>query len=321
MDRVNIALLAGGWSGEREISLKSGEAVYHALSKEKYDVTMYDPLHNLTALVERKEEIDLAFILLHGKYGEDGCIQGLLDIFGIPFVGSGVLSSAMALNKSVSKEMFRSTGLTVAEDIMLRRGESFSATPIIERLGLTTVVKPVAEGSSLGTSVCRTREELVEGIEKAFRFNQDVMVEKYIDGLEVTCCVLGNRTLETLPLIEIMPGTSYRFFDYNAKYTADATREICPARLSRSLTERAWDCAKMAHKALKCSVWSRTDMIIQDETIYLLETNTLPGMTENSLFPLAAKAAGLSFPELLDRLIFLSLELAGEYRNSPDKPC
>ena len=321
MNRISIALLAGGWSGEREISLKSGEAVYRALGKGKYNVAMYDPLDNIKALVEAKEEIDLAFILLHGKYGEDGCIQGLLDIFGIPFVGSGVLSSAMALNKSVSKEIFRSTGLRVAEDILLSRGDDFSVKGIIERLGRATVVKPVAEGSSLGMSVCREKEELVEGIEKAFEYDQEVMVEEYIDGREVTCCVLGNRTLQTLPLIEIVPGASYRFFDYKAKYTADATREICPAPLSRFLTERAQSCAKKAHKALKCRVWSRTDMIIRDETIYMLETNTIPGMTENSLFPLAARAAGLSFSELLDQLISLSLELADERRNSPDKPC
>lgn len=321
VNRISIALLAGGWSGEREISLKSGEAVYRALGKGKYNVAMYDPLDNIKALVEAKEEIDLAFILLHGKYGEDGCIQGLLDIFGIPFVGSGVLSSAMALNKSVSKEIFRSTGLRVAEDILLSRGDDFSVKGIIERLGRATVVKPVAEGSSLGMSVCREKEELVEGIEKAFEYDQEVMVEEYIDGREVTCCVLGNRTLQTLPLIEIVPGASYRFFDYKAKYTADATREICPAPFSRFLTERAQSCAKKAHKALKCRVWSRTDMIIRDETIYMLETNTIPGMTENSLFPLAARAAGLSFSELLDQLISLSLELADERRNSPDKPC
>jgi D-alanine-D-alanine ligase len=309
MSKKAIALLAGGWSGEREISLKSGEAVYSALDKGKYDVIMYDPRRDIKALMEAKEEIDLVFILLHGKYGEDGRIQGLLDILGIPFVGSGVLSSAMALNKKVAKEIYSILGLKVAEDVILRKGDGFSTKKIVERLNSETVVKPVSEGSSLGMSLCRNEEELVVGIEKAFHFDQEVIVEEYIDGREISCCVLGNRELQTLPLIEIVPKTQYRFFDYEAKYTPGATREVCPAPLPQPLSEKAEAYAKMAHQALKCDVWSRTDMIVRDETIYLLETNTIPGMTENSLFPLAARTAGLTLTELLDKLIALSLEL------------
>jgi len=308
MSRIRIALLAGGWSGEREISLESGEAAYRAFDKGKYDIVMYDPRDDLQVLIDAKEEIDLAFILLHGKFGEDGCIQGLLDILGIPFVGSGVLSSAMAVNKKVAKEVYRSTGLEVAKDIVLRAGHEFSVERVVEMLGSMTVVKPVDEGSSLGMSVCHTKEELLAGIEKAFKRGQEIMIEEYIDGREVTCCVLGNRELQALPLIEIVPEAQYRFFDYEAKYTPGATQEICPAPLSSSLTESARSCAIKAHQALQCSVWSRTDMIIRDESIYLLETNTIPGMTEESLFPLAARTAGLSFSELLDRLIALSLK-------------
>lgn len=309
MSKKAIALLAGGWSGEREVSLKSGEAVYRALDKGKYDVIMYDPRRDIKALVGAKEEIDLAFILLHGKYGEDGCIQGLLGVLGIPFVGSGVLSSAMALNKRVAKEIYSVSGLKVAEDVILRQGEDFSTKKIVERLDSAMVVKPVSEGSSLGMSLCRTEEELVVGIEKAFQFDQEVIVEEYIDGREITCCVLGNRELQTLPLIEIVPNTQYRFFDYEAKYTPGATREVCPAPLPQALSERIQLYAKMAHQALKCDVWSRTDMIVRDDAVYLLETNTIPGMTENSLFPLAARTAGLTLTELLDKLIALSLEL------------
>lgn len=308
-DRISLALLAGGWSGEREVSLRSGEAVYRALNKERYDVIRYDPKHDLKALIEDRGGIDLAFVLLHGKLGEDGRIQGLLDILGIPFVGSGVLSSAMALNKRVAKELYRAKGLRVAKDIILRRGEKFSIMGVMESLGLPAVVKPVAEGSSIGVSVCQDEDELEAGIEKAFRHDREVMVEEYIDGQEVTCCVLGNRTLETFPLVEVAPRASYRFFDYEAKYTAGATREICPAPLSKPLTEEAQSYGREAHLALGCSVWSRTDMIVRGEEIYLLETNTIPGMTENSLFPLAARTAGLSLSGLLDRLISLSLEL------------
>ncbi len=308
MSRIRIALLVGGWSGEREVSLKSGEAIYNALDKSKYDVFTYDPRDELHALMEAKEEIDLAFNLLHGKYGEDGCMQGLLDILGIPFLGSGVLSSAIAMNKKVAKDIYRNTGLRVAKEIVLRRGEEFSINEIIEILGSTSIVKPVGQGSSLGMSLCRNNEELVTGIEKAFEYDEEIIIEEYVDGREVTCCVIGNQKLETLPLIEIIPETSSRFFDYKAKYTPGACREICPADLSQSIDESVRVCARKAHQALMCSVWSRTDMIIRDEKVYVLETNTIPGMTEQSLVPLAAKTAGFSLSELVDKMIMFSLE-------------
>jgi D-alanine-D-alanine ligase len=308
MRRIRIALLVGGWSGEREVSLKSGKAIYNALDKKKYDVFIYDPRDELHALMEAKKEIDLAFNLLHGKYGEDGCMQGLLDILGIPFLGSGVLSSAIAMNKKVAKGIYRNTGLRVAKEIVLKRGEDFSINEIIEILGSTSVVKPVGQGSSLGMSLCRNNKELVTGIEKAFEYDEEVIIEEYIDGREVTCCVIGNQELETLPLIEIIPETSSRFFDYKAKYTPGACREICPADLSQSIDESVRVCAKKAHQALMCSVWSRTDMIIRDERVYVLETNTIPGMTEQSLVPLAGKTAGFSLSELVEKMIMFSLE-------------
>ena len=307
MRRIRIALLAGGWSTERNVSLKSGAAVYRTLDKEKYDVVMYDPLTDLRDLMEARGKVDLAFILLHGKFGEDGCIQGLLDMLRIPYVGSGVLSSAMAMNKKVAKEIYKHAGLTVGKDIVLKHGDDFSVNEIIAMLGTVTVVKPIADGSSLGISLCENKKELLSGIEKAFRHGDEVMVEKYINGREVTCCVLGTGSLQALPLVEILPGDPYRFFDHEAKYKDGATREICPASLSQPLTEKIQEYAKSAHRALKCSVWSRTDMIIRNENIYLLETNTIPGMTENSLFPIAAAAAGISFLELLDMLIMFSL--------------
>lgn len=311
MEKLRIALLAGGWSGEREISLKSGEAVYKALDKSKYVVGRYDPRDDLATLIQERKSVDLAFILLHGKFGEDGCMQGFLELLGIPFIGSGVLASAMALDKKVAKERFRGAGLDVAEDVMLVRGEPFSVEAIVETLGPSTVVKPVAEGSSLGIAICHTRQSLLQGIEEAFQYDREVMVERYVKGREITCCVLGNRTTEALPLIEILPNPEYAFFDYKAKYTPGATKEVCPAPLSETETLKAQACARKAHEALKCRVWSRTDMMLDNEKIYVLETNTIPGMTETSLVPLAAKAAGLSLTKLLDRLIDLSLEETG----------
>jgi D-alanine-D-alanine ligase len=309
MNRLRIALLAGGWSRERKVSLRSGQAVYEALDKAKYHVLLYDPCTDLQALFEARKQITLALILLHGRFGEDGCIQGLLNILGIPFVGSDVLSSAMALNKRVAKERYRSAGLNVAKDVVVTRAEGCSLQEIRETLGPVTVVKPVAEGSSLGMSLCHTQEELSAGIENAFQYDEEVLVEEFISGREVSTCVLGNRQLWTLPIVEIVPRAPYGFFDYEAKYTAGGTEEICPALISPLIAETVRFCAEAAHKALKCRVWSRTDMIIRDETVYLLETNTIPGMTENSLFPLAARAAGLSLSELLDTLISLSLEV------------
>lgn len=310
MAKQNIALLAGGRSGEREVSLKSGEAVYQALDPAKYNVTRYDPRDDLARLIKEKDDIDLGFVLLHGKFGEDGCMQGFLDLLDIPFVGSGVLSSALCMNKGIAKGIYRKTGLTVAEDMVITRGTPIHAAEIIKKLGKFLVVKPVAEGSSLGMSICHTKEALQKGIDLAFQHDREVMVEQYIEGTEVTGCVLGTTTLTPLPLVEIRPGAGYTFFDYEAKYTPGATEEICPAPLSEDQTERAQTCAKVAHKALMCDVWSRTDMILKDDKAFVLETNTIPGMTETSLVPRAAKAAGMTLSDFVDRLIHLSLEKA-----------
>lgn len=307
MEKKKIVVLAGGWSGEREVSLGSGKTVYDALDKERYEVELFDPKEHLGELLEEKATIDLVFILLHGKMGEDGRIQGFLDLLGIPYVGSGVLSSSMALNKKITKYLYQSAGLKVPRYYIRRRGEEVEGRAYLESFGGKVVVKPIAEGSSLGISICGSEESLVEGVKEAFSYDDEIVLEEYIDGREVTCCVTGNRELETLPLIEIIPTAAYDFFDYEAKYTSGATNEICPADLDEPIADKLRDCAKMAHHALQCRAWSRTDMIVSGEDVFALETNTIPGMTENSLFPRAARVAGLSMSALLDRLIELSL--------------
>lgn len=312
MRKLRIGLIAGGLSGEREVSLKSCDTVYRALDKEKYEISRYDPRDDLIKLIRDREKIDLAFVLLHGKFGEDGCIQGFLHLLGLAYVGSGVLASAMALHKKTAKELYRSAGLNVAEDVMLRRGEPFSAGEIMTSLGGKLVVKPVAEGSSLGMSICSSREELEKGIEAAFRFDSEIMIERFIQGREITSCVLGTNVLETLPPVEIIPNPEYPFFDYQSKYTPGGAKEICPAPITEDEKGRLELCAKAAHRVLRCSVWSRTDMILHDSEVYVLETNTIPGMTETSLVPLAARAAGMSLRELLDRLIEMSLSESSE---------
>jgi len=307
--KLRIALLAGGTSGEREVSLNGAAQVEKALSPEKYIVRRFDTATELPAVVAAKDEIDFAFILLHGLQGEDGTMQGMLDLLGIPYQGSGVLGSAIAMDKHLAKELYRLEGLPVAEWEIVTPETAKDAASIAARLGLPLVVKPVREGSSLGMTIAHTEEELLSGVDKALAHGRQVMVEKYIRGRELTAGVLGNERLEALPLIEIVPGEGYAFFDYNAKYQPGASSEICPAPVSAEVTSKAQDYALRAHRALRLRGYSRTDMRLDEhDNIYLLETNTIPGMTATSLLPQAAAKHGLDFPNFLARLIELGLE-------------
>jgi D-alanine-D-alanine ligase len=314
MRRLNVALLSGGISSERDVSIKGGNEVLRALDKEHYDVTCYDPATDMGALVADASRIDVALIILHGPYGEDGTVQGLLDLLGIPYQGSGVLGSALAMDKWTSKRLYKEAGLSVPPFEILFRGEAQEGRSFADRLGYPLVVKPRYGGSSIGTSVVRDPKQLEEALHRAFEHGPYVILEAYLEGTEITGGVLGNDDLQTLPIVEILPSSTYTFFDYEAKYKAGATQEICPARISGTFSERAQSYAATAHRALCCRGYSRTDMIIHDDTIYLLETNTIPGMTPVSLLPLAAKAAGFSFSQLLDRLIELALEGRGSHR-------
>jgi len=307
-NKIRIAVLSGGWSKERSVSIKSGKAVLGALDKHKYETAAFDPKEDLIALWERKTEFDLIFSVLHGKYGEDGRMQGLLEVFGIPYVGSGVLASAMAMNKRVTKEVYKSVGLGVPKDMVINREERISIDAIRDKLGMPVVIKPVSEGSSIGISIVDSDREVEAGIEKALEFDCETLVEEYISGREITCAVLGRGHLETLPLIEIVPKDTHRFFDFDAKYIAGESNEICPAQINSSLEKGFCEMAKKAHEALQCRDWSRTDMIVNaQEEIFVLETNTIPGMTETSLVPLAAKGKGWDLTELLDRMIRVCL--------------
>ena len=303
-----MALLSGGISSEREVSLNSGNQVFAALDKKKYDVRRYDPKTDLQRLVADAPKIDAAMIILHGPFGEDGTVQGLLDLLDIPYQGSGVLGSAVAMNKLMSKQLYQQAGLPVPSYLALKRPDTVDAAGIAARLGLPVVIKPVQGGSSVGMSIVRSEKDLPGAIRKAFDYDTEVLVEAFIDGIEVTGGVLGNSDPEALPLIEIIPDKSHEFFDYEAKYTAGVTQEICPARIDADLAEKARTYAVMAHQALGCKGYSRTDLMLRGRDLFVLETNTIPGMTATSLFPQAAAAAGLPFGQLLDRLIELSLE-------------
>lgn len=307
-DRITVALLSGGESPEREVSLNSGNQVYEALDKSRYNVIRYDPRDDLPRIVEDAAGIDVALIILHGPYGEDGTIQGLLDLLHIPYQGSGVLGSAVAMNKIVSKRLYAQSGIPTPDHVVLGRGERVDAQAIFRRLGSPVVIKPVCCGSSVGMSIVDTAEQLAEGTDNAWAHDRTIMVEAYIEGVELTVGVIGNDTLEALPVIEIIPDKAHAFFDYEAKYTAGVTQEICPARIDGRLTEKARALGIAAHQALACRGYSRTDMILRGEEIFVLETNTIPGMTATSLLPLAARTAGLSFSRMLDRLIELAVE-------------
>ena len=308
MEKIRLALIAGGTSGERQVSLDGAAGVEKALDAAKYIVTRYDPATDLAQLAADAADIDAAFILLHGLHGEDGTVQGLLELLGIPYQGAGVLGSAMAMDKNLAKTMYRLHGLPVADWEMATVADIDRPGRILDRLRLPLVIKPVRQGSSLGMSIVRRPEELPAALGKAFQYDREVMVEEFIQGREITVGVLGNDDPEALPLVEIIPDKRFDFFDYEAKYKQGASREICPAEVSDAILDKAQQYALTAHRALQLSGYSRTDMIIAGEELVLLETNTIPGMTPTSLLPQAAAAHGLDFPALLDKLIELGIE-------------
>jgi len=310
--KLHIALVAGGTSGEREVSLSGAAGVEKALDSEKFIVSRYDPATDLSRLAADAPKLDFVFILLHGLFGEDGTMQGFLDLLGVPYQGSGVLGSAIAMDKHLAKELYKLNGLPVADWQIIGSGDEVNIDALIDRFGLPVVIKPVREGSSLGLTLAETKEQLMDGIEKAQGHDSQTMIEKYISGRELTVGVLGNEELQGLPVIEIVPGEGFSFFDYDAKYKAGASEEICPAEISDELTALVQKYGVEAHKALRLTGYSRTDiMLSEDGSLYLLETNTIPGMTPTSLMPQAAAEYGLAFPQFLEKLIELGIQSNG----------
>lgn len=309
MKKIKVALLAGGASGEREVSLAGAVGFEEAINHDKYELSRYDPKTDLGLLARDADSLDVAFILLHGTYGEDGTVQGFLDLLGIPYQGSGVLGSALAMDKNMAKILYRLNGLPVVEWEMAVAADKDNPERLLEMLQFPLVIKPIREGSSLGMSVAGDLEELKKGIRLAYEHDSQVMVEQFVKGREITVGVLGNDDLAPLPLIEIIPGDEFTFFDYKAKYKKGASQEICPAVVDASIAEKAQEFAVAAHRALQLRGYSRTDMMLTEEgRLYILETNTIPGMTPTSLLPQAADEYGLNFSELIDKLLQLALE-------------
>lgn len=310
--RLRVAVILGGASSERAVSLKSGSAVAKALDPGRFRVMLFDPMVDLPRLIRYSENLDAALVMLHGRGGEDGAIQGLLDLLGVPYQCSGVLGCALAMDKVMSKERYRQVGLLVAPDVVLHRGQEDAAELVQSRLGLPVVVKPASEGSSFGVTIVQEGDQLEPALDRAFALDRVVLAEKYLPGREITAGVLGNWELESLPLVEIIPGEDYSFFDFHAKYQPGASQEICPAELDEATTGQIQRLGRQAHQALGCLGYSRSDFILTPEGPVILETNTIPGMTETSLFPQAAAAAGYSLGALAARLVDLALERAAD---------
>ncbi|MDA3915735.1 MAG: D-alanine--D-alanine ligase [Deltaproteobacteria bacterium] len=308
MEKIRLALLSGGISSEREVSLNSGKQVLEALDKDKYDITRYDPKTDLKQLVTDADSIDAALIILHGPFGEDGTVQGLLDLLDIPYQGAGVLGSSVAMNKLTAKQLYDHAEVPTPSYLAFSMNEKINTSRVVETLDLPLVIKPACAGSSVGMTIVKDEADLEDAFKLSFQHDDTIIVEKYIKGVELTCGVLGNDNLEALPVIEIIPGEGHEFFDFNAKYVAGETNEICPARIDDNTTKKVQQLARKAHQALFLKGYSRTDFILCNSELQVLETNTIPGMTATSLYPQSAKVGGYSFTALLDKLIELAIQ-------------
>jgi D-alanine-D-alanine ligase len=291
-----VAVLLGGKSAEREVSLKSGSMVLQALRSRGVDAHAFDPAERgLDELLEQR--FDRAFIALHGRFGEDGTIQGVLEWLAIPYTGSGVLASALAMDKLRTKLLWQASGLPTPPHELL--GAASDWRQVAARLGLPLMVKPVSEGSSIGMSKVRHAEALDEAYALAVNYDRVVIAEKFIEGTELTGAILGDQAL---PLIRLE--TERDFYDYQAKYIADDTRYILPCGLAPQKEREIQALCLAAFRALGCRGWGRVDLMLDRAgNPYLLEVNTAPGMTDHSLVPMAARAAGLAYEDLCLRIL------------------
>ncbi|MEO0278390.1 MAG: D-alanine--D-alanine ligase [candidate division WOR-3 bacterium] len=292
-----IAVLLGGRSSEREVSLKSGKAVAEALRRKGYNVIEIDVGEDF---LSRLDEFDVAFNILHGKEGEDGIIQGIMSFVKKPYTGPGVLGAALGMNKLVSKKILSFHGIRTPRFKVLRKNNiSLPGEDTLSEIEFPVVVKPVDEGSTIGVSIVRNDKEYEEAVQEAFKYSDEVLVEEYIDGREITVGVLGE---EVLPPIEIIPKSG--FYDYASKYTKGLTEYRVPALLEKDIEEMAKSWALIAHRALYQKSVSRSDFRVdKNGNLYFLEINSIPGMTETSLIPKAAQAAGISFDDVVEIIL------------------
>lgn len=321
--KLKIGVLMGGPSSEHEVSLATGQNILENLDKTKYEpvvvkiskASKWFLSGKPTSQGDALTGCDVVFNALHGTFGEDGKVQGILEHAGIKYTGSGIAGSAIAMDKFHSRELFKLAGLNTPKTLKLKKGENYMARVsffVNKIVKLPVVIKPCSNGSSVGVQIVDDLSKLEKAVVAAFKLDKFVLVEEFIRGRELTCGVLenfGNESIAALPVTEIIPVKNHKFFNYEAKYKAGHSNEITPAPIDEVLTRKVQDIAIRAHQVLGCSGYSRTDMILKNGngTIYILETNTLPGLTKNSLLPKAAQTAGLTFSQLLDKIISNSL--------------
>jgi D-alanine-D-alanine ligase len=298
MQSRKIGVLLGGLSSEREVSLRTGEAVIAALRERGHEVVPIYVDRDIDVAL-RQEQPDVAFIALHGRMGEDGCVQGLLELLGIPYTGSDVMASALAMHKGKAKELFRLHNLPTPAYYTLTAADTTDLHGVHGDFGFPCVVKPIREGSSVGVTICRTEAELAPAVERALCFDDEILVERFISGMEVSVAILDDRALGA---VEIAPRAG--FYDYQNKYTKGATDYFVPPRLSPERYRGVLAQALRAHLALGCHGATRVDMMVSDSgNEFVLEVNTVPGLTPTSLLPKIADAAGISFGELCELML------------------
>jgi len=307
LKRKKIGVLMGGLSREREVSLKTGKAILKALGTKGYPACGIDVGQDIAEVLIKKK-IETAFLALHGRFGEDGTIQGMLELMGIPYTGSGVLASALALHKIMAKKVFHYEKIPTPFFQVFERSEIEKGLPKNLSLSLPVVVKPAAEGSTIGVSMVRKEEELLPALKKAGKHDEEILVEELMKGKEITVGILEDLPL---PVIEIVPKSGV--YDYHSKYTKGETEYILPARMPREKYLTAQELSLRAFKALGCSGYARVDLMLDErDNPFVLEVNTLPGMTETSLIPKAALYAGIAFEDLTERILLgasLKLEI------------
>ncbi len=310
---TKIGVLYGGLSSEREVSLRSGKNCHAALQRLGYENAELVDVDTNVAVTLKDRKIEVAFMCLHGRYGEDGTVQGLLELMRIPYTGSGVLASALAMSKPLTKQVLKAEGLPFPESMVVTAGDLKDLDALLAKLPvLPLMLKPLREGSSVGVSKVQTRDELVEGLKQAVSEYGGAIVERFIKGQEITVGVLEeisvnngkSKHTRALPVLELRPKSKSGIYDYEAKYTKGMTEFILPAELSDSTTKLAQDLAVKVFNALSCSGYGRVDMMVDvDGNPFILELNSLPGMTDTSDLPAMAETAGISYDQLVERIL------------------
>lgn len=304
MKNKKIAVVLGGPSAEREVSLSTGKAIHRALVNKGYNAIIIDldPVNFAKQLTDNN--IDVVFNAVHGLYGEDGCMQGQLEMMNIKYTGSGVMASSVAMDKILSKQIFMASEIPTPNFMILEKKEvALCIEEILAHFALPVVIKPPAQGSSVGVEIVKNQADLEQALLSTFKYSNELLVEEFINGRELTASVLkSGEQIQTLPLIEIAPNSG--IYDYVSKYTVGATQYLVPAPLDEQITLKIQEMAKKAFCILGCKGVARADIMLDGDQAYVLEINTVPGMTETSLVPKAAAAVGISFDDLCEKILW-----------------